>query len=61
MLRPACLLPPKRLLTPRSARRLSATNRGLLPGTPVSTHAEHLDINATLGDTGFDRDRDARQ
>ncbi len=36
-LRPARLLPPKRLLTPRSARRLSATNRGLLPGSPAIT------------------------
>ena len=36
-LRPARLLPPKRLLTPRSARRLSATNRGLLPGAPAIT------------------------
>jgi len=38
-LRPARLLPPKRLLTPRSARRLSATNRGLLPGAPAITRA----------------------
>ena len=37
MLRPACSLPPKRLLTPRSARHLSTTNRGLLPGAPVPT------------------------
>jgi hypothetical protein len=37
MLRPARLLPPKRLLTPRSARRLSTANRGLLPGAPVPT------------------------
>ena len=37
MLRPARLLPPKRLLTPRSARRLSTTNRGLLPGSPATT------------------------
>src|SRR5215470_13705487 len=37
MLRPARLLPPKRLSTPRSARRLSTTNRGLLPGAPVPT------------------------
>src|SRR5689334_12139462 len=37
MLRPARLLPPKRHLTPRSARRLSTTNRGLLPGAPVPT------------------------
>jgi len=36
-LRPAHLLPPKRLLTPRSARRLSATDRGLLPGSPAFT------------------------
>jgi hypothetical protein len=36
-LRPARLLPPKRLSTPRSARRLSATNRGLLPGAPAIT------------------------
>jgi hypothetical protein len=36
-LRPARLLPPKRLLTPRSARCLSATNRGLLPGFPAIT------------------------
>ena len=36
-LRPAHLLPPKRLLTPRSARRLSATNRGLLLGSPAIT------------------------
>jgi hypothetical protein len=35
--RPAILLPPQRLLTPRSARRVSTTNWGLLPGTPVST------------------------
>ena len=38
-LRPARLLPPKRLSTPRSARRLSATNRGLLPGSPAITRA----------------------
>src|SRR3974390_370504 len=37
MLRPARLPPPQRLLTPRLARRLSATNRGLLPGAPVPT------------------------
>lgn len=37
MLQPARLLPPKKLLTPRSARRLSTTNRGLLPGAPVPT------------------------
>jgi len=37
VLRPARLLPPKRLLTPRSARRLSMTNRGLLPGSPACT------------------------
>ena len=36
-LRAARLLPPKRLLTPRSARRLSAANRGLLPGFPAIT------------------------
>ena len=36
-LRPARLLPPKRLLTPCSARHLSATNRGLLPGVPAFT------------------------
>ncbi len=36
-LRPARLLPPKRLLTPRSARHLSATDRGLLPGSPAFT------------------------
>jgi hypothetical protein len=34
---PTRSLPPKRLSTPRSARRLSTTNRGLLPGTPAST------------------------
>jgi len=39
MLRPARLLPPQRLLTPRLARRLSTTNRGLLPGAPVPTEA----------------------
>jgi hypothetical protein len=38
-LRPARLLPPKRLLTPRSARRLSATDRGLLPGSAAFTRA----------------------
>jgi hypothetical protein len=38
-LRPASLLPPMRLSTPRSARRLSATNRGLLPGAPTPTRA----------------------
>jgi hypothetical protein len=37
MLRPARLLPPKRLLTPRSARRVSPTSWGLLPGAPVPT------------------------
>ena len=37
MLRPARLLPPKRLSTPRSARRVSPTDRGLLPGAPVPT------------------------
>ena len=31
------LLPPKRLSTPRSARRISPTNRGLLSGAPVLT------------------------
>jgi len=36
-LRPARLLPPKRLSTPRSARRLSTTDRGLLPGSPAIT------------------------
>ena len=36
-LRPVHLLPPKRLLTPRSARHLSTTNRGLLPGSPAIT------------------------
>ncbi len=36
-LRPVFLLPPKRLLTPRSARRISPTNWGLLPGAPVPT------------------------
>ena len=35
--RPAILLPPKRLLTPRSARRVSTTNRGLLLGAPGPT------------------------
>jgi len=38
-LRPARLLPPKRLLTPRSARRLSTTYRGLLLGFPAITQA----------------------
>ena len=33
------LLPPKRLLTPRSARQISPTNRGLLLGAPVPTQA----------------------
>jgi hypothetical protein len=37
MLRPARLLPPKRLSTPRSARRVSPTSWGLLPGAPVPT------------------------
>jgi hypothetical protein len=37
LLRPVHLLPPKRLLTPRLARRVSTTNRGLLPGAPVPT------------------------
>ena len=36
-LRPTRLLPPKRLSTPRSARRLSTTSRGLLPGSPAIT------------------------
>src|SRR5680860_209162 len=36
-LRPARLLPPKRLLTPRLARHLSTTDRGLLPGSPAIT------------------------
>ena len=39
-LRPARSFPPKRLLTPRSARRLSATDRGLRPGPPASTRTE---------------------
>ena len=38
-LRPAHLLPPKRLSTPRLTRRLSTTSRGLLPGAPVPTGA----------------------
>ena len=38
-LRPACLLPPKRLSTPRSARRVSPTSWGLLPGAPTLTRA----------------------
>jgi hypothetical protein len=37
--RPAILLPPKRLSTPRSARHLSTTDRGLLLGAPVPTQA----------------------
>ena len=37
MLRPALLLPPRRLLTPRSAQRFSPPNWGLLPGAPVPT------------------------
>ncbi len=37
MLRPALLLPPKRLSTPRSARRFSPPSWGLLPGAPVPT------------------------
>jgi hypothetical protein len=37
MLRSALLLPPRRLLTPRSARRLSPTDRGLLPGARALT------------------------
>jgi hypothetical protein len=36
-LRPTRLLPPKRLLTPRSARNLSIANRGLLLGSPAIT------------------------
>ena len=36
-LRPTHLLPPKRPSTPRSDRRLSATDRGLLPGFPALT------------------------
>jgi len=36
-LRPVILLPPKRLLTPRSARQISPTNRGLLLSVPVPT------------------------
>src|SRR5699024_2595743 len=36
-LRPARLLPPKRLLTPRSARQISPTDWGLLPGAPAPT------------------------
>jgi hypothetical protein len=31
------LAPSKELLTPRSARKISPTNRGLLPGAPVPT------------------------
>jgi transcriptional regulator with XRE-family HTH domain len=34
-LRPARLLPPKRLSTPHSAHRVSTTNQGLLPDAPV--------------------------
>jgi hypothetical protein len=37
MLRPAHLLPPKRLSTPHPARHHSTTNRSLLPGAPVPT------------------------
>src|SRR5690606_21229983 len=37
MLRSADLLPPKRPSTPRSARHLSTTDWGLLPGAPVLT------------------------
>ena len=37
MLRPVRLLPPKRLSTSRSARRVSPTSWGLLPGAPVPT------------------------
>jgi hypothetical protein len=36
-LRPARLLPPKRLLTPRSARDLSISDWGLLLGSPAIT------------------------
>src|ERR1700756_3761715 len=36
-LQPVHLHRPKRLSTPRLARALSATNRGLLPGAPVPT------------------------
>jgi hypothetical protein len=39
VLRPARLLPPKRLLTPRSTRGLSTADRGLLPGSPAITRA----------------------
>ena len=39
MLRPARLLPPQRLLTPRSAHQVSPTGWGLLPGAPVPTRA----------------------
>ena len=38
-LRPARLLPPKRLSTPRSAHNLSTVDRGLLPGSPALTRA----------------------
>jgi len=37
MLRPALLLPPKRLSTLRSARDLSIASWSLLPGVPVLT------------------------
>jgi hypothetical protein len=37
VLRPARLLPPERLSTPRSARHLTTANRGLLPGSPAIT------------------------
>jgi hypothetical protein len=39
MLRPARLLPPKRLLTPRFTCQASPTGWGLLPGAPVPTRA----------------------
>ena len=38
-MQPARLLPPKRLLTPRSACHLSMTDWGLLLGAPVPTQA----------------------
>ena len=38
-LRPTPLLPPKRLSTPRSARRVSPTDWGLLPGARAPTRA----------------------
>jgi len=36
-LRPAILLPPKRLSTPRSAAKVSSDDWGLLPGAPMPT------------------------